>query len=303
MILLTFIPTGLIIVAVFYAIVFHLYSSILLLQDTVNLLLAWIFDTLKLVPAIEVVSANLVVPSKLPENISEISVLDEFKQMWAAHPRTTQQILTLQCVWNPTLVDDSKKHFGEMIGVPGSRMVYLRVEYTCMERKPLTYWIMQLTLPKRLKFCTFYKLTSLDDPYMFPPYPPYSDIPQPQKSITPQRAVLVLQHIVEGRLRRQYSCQVTDQLLTISGPKGNYFSDSAAGNQLEPEFIFILMQHEIAHLLRRARDQIVFQRIDQAITDAHRKANHARQVLALRLRVQNTSNRVQIIELSRFLPF
>lgn len=303
MIILSFVPSLMILTTLIYVVAIHIITILVALHNKVRHAVWWFGDLVHIRPALLIDSAELVVPSRLPSSVATISVLSEFRRVWALQCTCNQQMMTLQCIWNPALLEQTRRSFGELIEHSGGRLVYLKIEYSMMERKSTLHWIRHMRLPSFTKHTVFYRLVGLEDPFMFPPYPPFSKNNDIVPKITPHRAVLVLQHLIEGKLKRQYSCHVTEVLGGIAGPKNNFFEDSAVGHQLDSAYLFILLHREIQQLLRRAQEQVTFQHVETAITDIHRKAFQSNQVLALRLRVQCTGNRVRLIDLNTFLPF
>lgn len=297
MFLLTVLPLLLLILILIHASILVMMHGTLFIVDTSQRAAGWIADAFHLTPEVHVTNARFILPSRLPDKCLELPVLNAFKRAVVACPRQDQKIMTLQEIWNPSIDAPMHRAFHEALGLTGGKQVLLRIDYTVLRSKRLQW-------PERVKACIFYRLMGLEDPFMFPPYPVSRLIKyQPDLGAKVQRATLVLQHMVDNRLKRQFSCVVTRPLALLAGPRENYGLESAAGYQLDPMYIFVLLEKEISDLLQHARGQLAFDRLESGPTSIHRKVMRARQILALRLRIMSSDNRVRVIDLDRYMPF
>jgi hypothetical protein len=296
---MTFFPVIFITLIVVYATLLMLMNVLSLVSHNVSDAMAVLADALHVSPHVKVLQVHFVVPSKLPEKSIELDVMTHFTNaMKKTHSRHEQIIMTLQEVWNPSITEAGHRSFSELLGVTGGgKVILLRIRFNTLMSRTLAW-------PQRKESCVFYRLMGLEDPFMFPPYPVKEmslGLPEGQGGI--KKATLVLQHSMDGRFKRQYSCVVTPQLMALLGPKDNFYSDSSAGNQLDPAYIVVLLEKQIFDLIHHAREQIAFETLEVCTTAVHRKASRSSHLLSMRLRVMKTDNTITMYELDRYMPF
>lgn len=233
---LLFLPSAIALWYVAYLLYITVNCTTRFVKDQGRFWTACLADALGYAEPMDVKDVRFVVPARLPHNVVEVSVLREFQQTVGRGNRH-QQIVLPENIWNPLLTQSNKQVFQQSLTMGGSDAaapranshdrptpLYVMVEFETLRRKPgarLWGW----KLPERARFCCFYRLQGMTDPFLFPPYPLVASRKHAIRPI--QRASLLLQHMVDGRLRRQYSCDVTPKINLLSGPRNDFFAHSS----------------------------------------------------------------------------
>ena len=291
MIILSFIPSLIV-----------LYTSCVIVGLVVSQIchgLSFIFmllcDTLYLIPACTLEGAELLLADRVPERIVKVSITDMIARHFNHSKKFTidlETILTAPQI--QSMVDAIDVHH---------HMLYIRITYTTL--MITTYSLMggnvHIEWPKRSRYCCFLRCSRLSDQIDFPPYLPFDrSVYYPRF----HRAVLLLQYKEEGRLKRQYSCVVTDAIQMLAGPRQDFFTSTPLGNHLDPTIVFLLLEGHITQLLEQFKKNTVFYRITPLQMGLPNKVNRdVRRELQLKLRCDmKHSGKRFILDLNSYLP-
>jgi hypothetical protein len=264
-----------------------------------NAVISWLGDVFHLVPPIRVTKALFLLPDRMPDAMETFDATHSFKTFLQTIRSTTgQHVMRVEDVLcrGPESSRETES-FLQRVSMGGKKDMCLGITYSVL-MSPF------FTLPRRDVHMVFYRIIGTRDPFVFPPYPvaimttPHEHRSQDQVV----RATLCLQHFVESRLNKQFSFPVTSKIVSLGGPKHNFYVDSTTGGHLEPTVLFGALHEEVTRLLDHAKDQLQLNRLEPGPTPVHYKSANARQVLALRVRMLYANGSTRVIDLDRFLP-
>ncbi len=269
--------------------------------------------------------ATLTLLSKLPHCNVEVDVSKEVQRLYKSRPRSVQKVLHL---YSGILMTTDNAELTKLLvkimysynhhcpsGSGGSQAinlatphgVFLSVDYTLRSRSKIWSKLFTIWTTDRKAYRCYYSLFGVDDHITIPPHAlrPLSYHYKTLDRCKQFKALLILQHLINNRLSRQYCCNVTETMLRISGPWGDFYKDSSCGYQLTPSITYIALSKEVQALLDKCEPYLhsnvkvspesPLKAPSDTSSEIHR--------LTLRLRLQTATNKIQVINMDKFLPF
>jgi hypothetical protein len=249
----------------------------------------------------------------VPNTSTHLDITKELRSLYASRPRAIQKVLHLH---SGILLSTNNAELTRLLtklmytynhSHETPRAVFLGLIYTIRSSQKVFLgflpWLSLWKTVRKTHQC-YYTLHGADDHVTVPPHVVRSLSHQylPLNLNRHFKALLVLQHIVNNRLSRQYSCNVTKTISKLSGPWADWYKQSTCGYQLTPPIVYLALNDEILWIdVPRTFVKINFQSrpplscSKQSPMELHR--------LTLRLRLQTPTGKIEVVNMDRFLPF